>query len=442
MGVVRDQVTISNAAASQVFNTSMQWWLDTLDGWEETPSLDVVLVPNGSGAGAYFGATSRPTETAITAGGAILGASRAEAEALTRQLYALFPRNSEIIVERYGKRMYCRLYDKIESPLQTPRGFRWTAPLIALDPFKYAPTAVTAQAGLFAGTPYYAAFVAETFNKNFETDVSDWTAGASCAITWASGQNNIGAGGAMQLQRLSTTGNIFADMTPVTKGLAVVPGQVVTGRGTFKAAATSRSVFVILQFYTAAGAFISAASGTAVADATGSWTTVTCTATAPATAAWAVVQPNVVSAVASEIHYVDELSLDDYRTYNAASYYRTYTSAGLTPAYPEAASLTNVGDEETRRVTITLTGPLTAGDYAIVNETARDVLVPNVSLDTGRQLIIDNANRSATVDGVDVTDQMFGDWITLLPGANSLRLIGGTNNAVAHMDVAAYAAYR
>jgi hypothetical protein len=57
-------------------------------------------------------------------------------------------------------------------------------------------------------------------------------------------------------------------------------------------------------------------------------------------------------------------------------------------------------------------------------------------------MVLDCFNMTATVDGVDLTAQVAGSWITAAPGTNSIRLLGGSTNAVAHMNVAALAAWR
>lgn len=444
--IFREVVRVSNAVGTLTFNQDSLTQCDIMDGWGNTPGVDSIIIPNGGAPGAVSGGPWLDKEKYMTFGGAVVRSSRAASLQAADDIRSMFRPGSTLRIERdtpVGTLfMDVRVYDSVIIDETVDEGFRWIAPVSALDPYKYSGS-LTGQAGVFAGAPYFRAYLAGTYNSTFDADVAGWTAGASTTLTWTAAQDNIGQGGAMQLTRTGTTGDATATVTsPQTAGQPVVPGQVVQSKGYFKAATVSRSCRLDVKFYTAAGALVSTVAGVANADATGSWTgPVYTTTTVPATAAFAVPAPVIVSAAAGEIHYVEDITMESFRIYNGSNA-RTYQQAVVSGAYPEAVSMVNAGNEVSRRVTITLVGPLGSGDYVIDNETTGETMLPLVTLDAGRVMVIDCYNKSATVDGVDVTSSIKGDWITLAAGANSIRLLGGVANPDAYMTVDALSAWR
>lgn len=449
MAVNRVPVTIGG----RVFNVDTQWYCDTLEGWEQTAPLDLVLTAYGTADGSRLGARTRSKEQPVTAGGAVLGASSAERDLLKRQLLALFSPDSEIVVQREGEQMYLVLADAIGTDLVTPRGFRWTAPLIALDPFKYALLPVVADAGAFSGTPYYRPYLHQRVsNGKFETDLSGWVQGGGNPLPSRSTTQAFEGVASMRLS--APGGGVYSQANLTTPNrFAVTPGEKLRVSAQVRADTTSRAAQVQIAFYDASGTFISFG-GPAVANAVSTgWTLAQTTITVPAAATAGEVQVLVAPGVAGELYYFDDVSVtsdafSDFslppanRLYSAVTFGRTYTSQGIALSYPEAAQLNNAGDATSRRVTLTIFGPLNSGDYAIANETTGDQLVPLVNVAAGSTLVIDCYRRSAFIGNVDVTEAMFGEWISLAPGSNTLRLNTGTSNSTAHMSVSALSASR
>jgi len=153
VAVVKDEVTIGQV----LFNSPGNWaWVcDVMEGWESTAQLELPLVANGGGHGAVLGGPPRAKERYMTLGGAILAENEVAAEDARQLLLEQMPLDGEFQVHRRGRTMFCRLFDAVDTDLQTPRGFRWTASVVALDPFRYAPEPVTGLAGAFSGAAWF-----------------------------------------------------------------------------------------------------------------------------------------------------------------------------------------------------------------------------------------------------------------------------------------------
>lgn len=125
--------------------------------------------------------------------------------------------------------------------------------------------------------------------------------------------------------------------------------------------------------------------------------------------------------------YTDN-SGDWVRSYDTAGD-RTYEQAFPTGPYPQSLTLTSDGDASSQRVTVEVTGPLTAGDWWLWNETTGSRLWVEAGVTADQTLTLDNVARTATLNGADVGHLVFGDWLTLEPGANVFRLVAGTDSA-------------
>lgn len=180
-------------------------------------------------------------------------------------------------------------------------------PITAQDFADFAlntPDVVIGRATAFDG---YEPFVnlLSTNQASLETDTTGWTAGASTSIARTTSAHDDGAA-ALQLTRNSTTGNAYAVGTEVP----AQPGQTYTVMAEFKAAATPRSCLVDVAFYDVAHAVIGIFhAGTAVADTTSGWTQVSSTAVAPAGTAYVGPVVEALAAVATEVHYVDNIGV-------------------------------------------------------------------------------------------------------------------------------------
>lgn len=133
-----------------------------------------------------------------------------------------------------------------------------------------------------------------------------------------------------------------------------------------------------------------------------------------------------------------------FRTYapDGDVYYRTYLEdESATSALPKVADLAaNPYSVESRRMTITVTGPLNAGEWFVSDDVTGERLWAEVTLRRGQSIVFDCRTRTATIDGVLVNHLVFGDYLTLSPGANSLRLIVGAASE-GYMNVEALEAY-
>jgi hypothetical protein len=117
------------------------------------------------------------------------------------------------------------------------------------------------------------------------------------------------------------------------------------------------------------------------------------------------------------------------RTYELGSAWsRTYAQAVPTGPFPTALTLTSPGDATSRRVTITVTGPLTAGDWWLLNETTGGRLWVEVPVLSSQELVLDMAARTARLSGSPVDHLVYGDWLSMAPGPNLFRLVSGTSS--------------
>lgn len=143
-----------------------------------------------------------------------------------------------------------------------------------------------------------------------ETDASGWTNLGNTTIGSSSAQ---AASGSKSVSLTAIAGADMAIGSPVAASgagaIAVLPGEVVTGLASIRANTTVRSCRAQLNWYTSAGAFISATNGTAANDSNSAWTAYSVTGTAPATAAFVRVIVYVIAAAIGEVHYADKMSL-------------------------------------------------------------------------------------------------------------------------------------
>jgi hypothetical protein len=119
---------------------------------------------------------------------------------------------------------------------------------------------------------------------------------------------------------------------------------------------------------------------------------------------------------------------------------RTYQQAVPSGPYPLSLSLFSDGDAASSRVTVTVNGPVTAGDWWLINETTGERLWAELSVAAGQQLVFDMKARTARLNGAPVDHLVFGDWLTLAAGQNLLRLVSGTQSD-AFASVSALPAY-
>ena len=99
-----------------------------------------------------------------------------------------------------------------------------------------------------------------------------------------------------------------------------------------------------------------------------------------------------------------------------------------TGPYPISLTLNSDGDVASQRVTASITGPLTAGDWFLWSETTGHQLWVEVGVNADQTLTLDSYAKTATLSGTDVTYLSYGDWLSLESGANTYRLVAGTDS--------------
>lgn len=126
---------------------------------------------------------------------------------------------------------------------------------------------------------------------------------------------------------------------------------------------------------------------------------------------------------------------------SGAAWYLPFTQAVSSSIYPLSLTLASDGTVSSRRLTATITGPLTAGDWWLEQENTGARQWVNVNIAAGQQLVIDEFAHTADLAGSDVTHALYGDWLTLEPGDNTYRLTSGTDNPTAYAILSGLAAY-
>lgn len=124
------------------------------------------------------------------------------------------------------------------------------------------------------------------------------------------------------------------------------------------------------------------------------------------------------------------------------SYPRTYPLQYTTISSGEAnrVIVTNTGTADSRKFTITITGPLSKGGWRLVNETTGGILKFDLAISSTDTLVIDFQREIALFNGAPVTATITGDFFPIEPGVNVLKLYGDFDPA-ADFSVNAYSAW-
>jgi hypothetical protein len=157
----------------------------------------------------------------------------------------------------------------------------------------------------------------------FDTDINGWL-GANATLARVTTPTQSGAG-ALRLTASSaadmygTPSNLTADMVPV------VPGQTVHVEAYSRAATTTRSTRVEIQWYDSGGVSLSVSTGTATANSNAAWGLREMSAEAPANAAYMRPRGYVISPALGEQHYWDSFKVNtgttDYELTNGSTTY-------------------------------------------------------------------------------------------------------------------------
>jgi hypothetical protein len=135
-----------------------------------------------------------------------------------------------------------------------------------------------------------------------------WYAANNCTIANSTAQ---ALDGTHSLAITATAaGDCYPGTTPATGvgAVAVTPGENYTMTINWRAATTSRTCRVIIQWLDSGGNGLTPYPGTNVNDTTTGWTVNTVTAVAPAGAAYATVLAYIYAPAAGEVHYIDSVS--------------------------------------------------------------------------------------------------------------------------------------
>lgn len=118
-----------------------------------------------------------------------------------------------------------------------------------------------------------------------------------------------------------------------------------------------------------------------------------------------------------------------------------FTQQAPSGPYGESLLLASPGGASSRRLTVTVHGPLTAGDWRLLHENTGHEMWVDVTVPDGQDLVIDCYTETAYMAGEDLTAYLFGDMLTLEAGGNTYRLTSPSANATAYALVSAYPAF-
>lgn len=115
--------------------------------------------------------------------------------------------------------------------------------------------------------------------------------------------------------------------------------------------------------------------------------------------------------------------------FDGTHWVRTFRQFVEEGAWPDAYTLTSEGDVTSQRLTVSVQGPLSAGDWWLINETTGARMWVAADVADGAELVLDCFNKTATLNGTSVDHLVYGDWLTLEPGGNTYRLLASAQSA-------------
>lgn len=145
-------------------------------------------------------------------------------------------------------------------------------------------------------------------NTTFETSVAGYV-GSNATLARSTAQAHSGLA-SMSITAVAAAAALAVDSGSGVGGVPVAGGVPYAVGVWARAATVARLVQLKVDWWDAAGTFISTSTGTAVADTTTGWTLIDEVFTSPATAAYARRQVVVASPAAGEVHYVDDFTFD------------------------------------------------------------------------------------------------------------------------------------
>jgi hypothetical protein len=145
--------------------------------------------------------------------------------------------------------------------------------------------------------------------SSLEGGIDTWIAGTNTTVAQSAAQAFHGTK-SLSLTRTTSTGTAQAFSHATTGGIPVLPGQMYSAMAVFRSAVTARSCQLFIQWIDAANAVIDTTVGTLVTDTTTGWTQSIAQGVAIAGVVRARLRVDVLSAVISEVHYVDTLKFN------------------------------------------------------------------------------------------------------------------------------------
>lgn len=136
--------------------------------------------------------------------------------------------------------------------------------------------------------------------------------------------------------------------------------------------------------------------------------------------------------------------VDIYTRLGAGDYAEEFTLLAPVGAYPSTLTLTSEGSYTSRRVTVDVVGPLTSGDWYLLQNNTRRMWLP-YTITAGTTLTIDCYRRRVSLNGVydrTLTGKLLGVPFSLEPGLNTYKLVTGSPVTTPYATVSAYEAYQ
>lgn len=136
--------------------------------------------------------------------------------------------------------------------------------------------------------------------------------------------------------------------------------------------------------------------------------------------------------------------VETFTRVGAGDYRETFTLYAPAGAYPSKLTLVSSGSYTSKRVTVTVVGPVTSGDWYLLQNGSRRLWVP-YTLSAGQSLTIDCYKRRVYINGVydrTLTGKLLGVPFTFAPGGTEFKLVTGATSATPYATISAYEAYQ
>src|SRR6266700_669896 len=161
-------------------------------------------------------------------------------------------------------------------------------------------------------TPFWGPNLLTTQQESLEDGTTTgWQAGQDTTIAHTAAQAYHGTK-ALQLTKTVGTGTPFAQDGTAVVGTPFPPSAPCRASAWFRTAATARQCKVRVAFHTMSGTYLSGQDllSNAVTDSTTGWVQATVTGRSPAQSTRVIIELQVASAVNTEVHYADEIRLE------------------------------------------------------------------------------------------------------------------------------------